>query len=122
MRMLDFYRYGLGGFVALAMLAGCGGAWSSSTPATAVGSQPTPLHRGTDDIYVDAAIGFSSSEILGYRIKSDRPTLLCRVKNVTYADNIAVDGKGDVWPGVRRCLHQGELRLPRAPTAAVGHR
>jgi hypothetical protein len=97
MRMLDFYRYGLSGFVALAMLAGCGGPLLSSTPATAVESQPaTPLHRGTDDIYVDAAIGFSSSEILGYRIKGDRPTLLCRVKNVTYADNIAVDGKGNV--------------------------
>jgi hypothetical protein len=97
MRMLNFYRYGLGSFVALVMLAGCGGTLSSSTPATAVESQSaTPQHRGTDDIYVDAAIGFSSSEILGYRVQGDRATLICRVKNVTYADSIAVDGKGNV--------------------------
>jgi hypothetical protein len=97
MRSFGFGRGVLGRFAAAALLAGCGGSqppvaaqtWQSDLSGVPA---PTPAKKG---IYVSEYSSYTSA-IYGYRQNNSKNRPPICSENAPYADNIAVDAKGNV--------------------------
>jgi hypothetical protein len=100
MTTLLFRVYALSVSLAIPMLAGCGDnsrpVPAAMPPAAAVRDTSTPAMRKNAQLYVDALTGGSTSAILGYHLNHRLKPPICKIKRFHYADNIAVDGGGNL--------------------------
>jgi hypothetical protein len=115
MTTLFFRVYALSVSLAVPMLAGCGDNGrplpGGLMPAAAAVSSTTPSGAKVG-VYVDALTGVSTSSIFGYHVNRRRKPPICKIERLGYADNVAVDGRGNL---IVTNGHRGSVSVYKGP-------
>jgi len=97
------------------VLAGCG----DNSRAFPAGLMPAAMARSSSTprgakvgVYVDALTGGSTSAIFGYHVNRRRKPPICRIERLRYADNVAVDGRGNL---IVTNGHRGSVSVFKGP-------
>jgi hypothetical protein len=115
MTTLLFRVYALSVSLAIPILAGCGENGrplpAASMPLAAARSSPASSGAKVG-VYVDALTGASNSAIFGYHVNRRRKPPICRIERLRYADNVAVDGVGNL---IVTNGHRGSVSVYKGP-------